>query len=190
MGDPKPPPGQGFAGPAWYPDPYGLHRFRYWDGSNWTHHVSEGDSDQVSNGADPSRGSVGGTSQKGRTGTGGKLFLMLGVIGACLVAAIFVFRPDPPSGYSQICELTEEFWYIVDNSTDYSQFDRLVEIGDTMGDGLDDMVEAEGHPEMAAEATRASMGALFADSTGNLDVVFVALERLEVLCELRSPGTP
>lgn len=26
--------------PNWYPDPYGRHEYRYWDGSAWTEHVS------------------------------------------------------------------------------------------------------------------------------------------------------
>ena len=32
---PPPPP------PAWHPDPTGRHQYRYWDGSAWTHHVSD-----------------------------------------------------------------------------------------------------------------------------------------------------
>jgi hypothetical protein len=26
--------------PSWYPDPLGRHELRYWDGSQWTEHVS------------------------------------------------------------------------------------------------------------------------------------------------------
>ena len=32
---PPPPP------PAWHPDPTGRHQYRYWDGTAWTHHVSD-----------------------------------------------------------------------------------------------------------------------------------------------------
>ncbi len=27
--------------PGWYPDPVGGHQFRYWDGRNWSEHVSD-----------------------------------------------------------------------------------------------------------------------------------------------------
>ena len=27
---------------AWHPDPFGRHELRYWDGSEWTEHVSDG----------------------------------------------------------------------------------------------------------------------------------------------------
>ncbi len=27
--------------PAWHPDPSGRHQHRYWDGSQWTEHVSD-----------------------------------------------------------------------------------------------------------------------------------------------------
>jgi hypothetical protein len=27
------------ADPSWYEDPSGEHEYRYWDGSDWTHHV-------------------------------------------------------------------------------------------------------------------------------------------------------
>uniref|UniRef100_UPI001602614C DUF2510 domain-containing protein n=1 Tax=Nocardioides pelophilus TaxID=2172019 RepID=UPI001602614C len=27
---------------AWHPDPTGRHELRYWDGSQWTEHVSDG----------------------------------------------------------------------------------------------------------------------------------------------------
>jgi hypothetical protein len=37
--------GPGSATPAWHPDPFGRHIFRYWDGARWTEHVSDhGDS--------------------------------------------------------------------------------------------------------------------------------------------------
>jgi hypothetical protein len=32
----------GTAPPGWLPDPSGQHRYRWWDGANWTEHVSEG----------------------------------------------------------------------------------------------------------------------------------------------------
>lgn len=31
------------APPGWYPDPYGRHQKRYWDGARWTQHVTTGD---------------------------------------------------------------------------------------------------------------------------------------------------
>jgi hypothetical protein len=32
----------GTAPPGWLPDPSGQHRFRWWDGTMWTEHVSDG----------------------------------------------------------------------------------------------------------------------------------------------------
>ena len=38
---PEPPPA------AWYPDPFGRHELRYWDGSEWTNHVASGGNQDV-----------------------------------------------------------------------------------------------------------------------------------------------
>ena len=39
---PPPPPAPATSGPpAWHPDPTGRHEHRYWDGSQWTEHVSD-----------------------------------------------------------------------------------------------------------------------------------------------------
>lgn len=29
-------------GPQWYPDPYGRHQYRYWDGQRWSDRVADG----------------------------------------------------------------------------------------------------------------------------------------------------
>jgi len=34
------PAGPGTVAPSWHPDPTGRHQHRYWDGEQWTHHVS------------------------------------------------------------------------------------------------------------------------------------------------------
>jgi Protein of unknown function (DUF2510) len=34
-------PAQWMPGPAWYPDPQGQHRLRYWDGRQWTDHFAD-----------------------------------------------------------------------------------------------------------------------------------------------------
>jgi len=40
-GAPAPAPAPGTGTPSWHPDPTGRHHHRYWDGSQWTHHVSD-----------------------------------------------------------------------------------------------------------------------------------------------------
>ena len=32
---------------GWYPDPYGRHEMRYWDGARWTEHVADGGAPKV-----------------------------------------------------------------------------------------------------------------------------------------------
>jgi hypothetical protein len=41
-GPPRYPTGVPAPPPAWHPDPAGRHPWRYWDGSRWTEHVSDG----------------------------------------------------------------------------------------------------------------------------------------------------
>jgi hypothetical protein len=41
MGEPPPDPPKGQWWAAWLPDPRRRHEFRYWDGTNWTDHVSD-----------------------------------------------------------------------------------------------------------------------------------------------------
>ena len=36
------PPNRNFAAPGWFDDPTGAHELRYWDGDEWTEHVSDG----------------------------------------------------------------------------------------------------------------------------------------------------
>jgi TM2 domain-containing membrane protein YozV len=49
---PPPPPGFGVIPPGppagWQPDPAGIHELRYWDGTKWTSHVSNGGVQAVS----------------------------------------------------------------------------------------------------------------------------------------------
>ncbi|MCA0330834.1 MAG: DUF2510 domain-containing protein [Actinobacteria bacterium] len=39
--DDAPAPRPELAPANWYPDPHGVHRVRYWVGSNWTDHVAD-----------------------------------------------------------------------------------------------------------------------------------------------------
>jgi|HubBroStandDraft_4_1064222.scaffolds.fasta_scaffold612815_2 hypothetical protein len=41
ISEPPPPAPKGQWWAAWLPDPRQRHEFRYWDGSNWTDHVSD-----------------------------------------------------------------------------------------------------------------------------------------------------
>lgn len=43
----KSPSSSGSPQPDWYPDPHGRHEYRYWDGTTWTDHVSNGGIQQV-----------------------------------------------------------------------------------------------------------------------------------------------
>ena len=42
MADDRPAPNRNFAAPGWFDDPTGAHEMRYWDGDEWTEHVSDG----------------------------------------------------------------------------------------------------------------------------------------------------
>lgn len=74
--------------PSWYPDPAGRHELRYWDGSQWTHHiVSAGrtGTDPLMSGP-PATGSIQASRRHTRR---------IGVIGVllCLVAVVAVAAP-------------------------------------------------------------------------------------------------
>jgi hypothetical protein len=86
------------------------------------------------------------------------------------------------AGHERVCALTEEFWDIAESDEDRSELDRLLGIARQMGDGIDDDAEEEGFDDIAENATKAAIGASFADATGDTEVVFTAIDRLEVLC--------
>lgn len=86
------------------------------------------------------------------------------------------------AGHEKVCELTAEFWTVVEGDEDRSELDRLIGIAGRMGDGIDDDAEEEGFDDIAENATEAAIGASFAEATGETGAMFTSLENLERLC--------
>lgn len=103
---------------------------------------------------------------------------------AAIVAAVLIVGGGDggEAGHEQVCELTAEFWTVVEGDEDRSELDRLIGIAGRMGDGIDDDAEEEGFDDIAENATEAAIGASFAEATGETGAMFTALENLERLC--------
>lgn len=104
---------------------------------------------------------------------------------AAAVAAVLIVGSGGDggeAGHEKVCELTAEFWTIVEGDEDRSELDRLIGIAGRMGDGIDDDAEEEGFDDIAENATEAAIGASFAEATGETGAMFTALENLERLC--------
>lgn len=114
-----------------------------------------------------------------------RLLIAGALIAAVLVASLAIILgrgSNEDAGHERVCAMTEEFWDIAESDEDRSELDRLLGIARQMGDGIDDDAEEEGFDDIAENATKAAIGASFADLTGDTEVVFTALDRLEVLC--------